>query len=163
MWGFFSETCSVSLLVGFLICFFVYLFGFFSVFTALISKTLWRRSNKQFICAQVKENSSVKKEIELTISPWVAKWILLLLIILQENTFTLAIVKCLISNVLFILIINCTDIRNKAGEKRKGYYNIAFTVIFQIKSIWAADFSNIVCTFKKIIFHSVKLYLRTTI
>lgn len=47
-------------------CLFVWIFV---CFTALISKTLWRRSNKQFICAQVKENSSVKKEIELTISP----------------------------------------------------------------------------------------------
>lgn len=54
---------------------------------------------------------------------------------------TLAVVNPLISedvkdSVVLILFINNTDIRNQVEKMRKGYYDITFIVIFQIRGIW---------------------------
>lgn len=53
---------------------------------------------------------------------------------------TLAVVNPLVSedvkdSVVLILFINYTDIRNQVEKMRKGYYDITFIVIFQIRGI----------------------------
>lgn len=64
-----------------------------------------------------------------------------LLIILQKDAFLSAVVNPLISedvrySVLFIVIINYNSIRNQVEKTRKGYYDITFIVVFQIRDIW---------------------------